>query len=181
MENIIRNLLMAQRAAHVHHWKTKSFAIHLALGELYEALTLHKNFVEPTSPPFTGYGPNPNWWNWYGTTWPIRNRTSHKIYPDIEYRNSKDELHRIYGPAYISRNFEIEAWFKEGKRHRVGGPAYIHNSNMVWYQEGKLHNLEGPAVIEYGGPKQYWIDGVRFKEKQYKWEIARRKRKGLIK
>ena len=39
MENIIRNLLMAQRAAHVHHWKTKSFAIHLALGELSEALT----------------------------------------------------------------------------------------------------------------------------------------------
>jgi hypothetical protein len=39
MENIIRNLLMAQRCAHVHHWKTKSFAQHLALGELYEALT----------------------------------------------------------------------------------------------------------------------------------------------
>lgn len=39
MENIIRNLMMAQRCAHVHHWKTKSFSQHLALGELYEALT----------------------------------------------------------------------------------------------------------------------------------------------
>jgi DNA-binding ferritin-like protein len=39
VENIIRNLLMAQRCAHVHHWKTKSFAMHLALGELYEKLT----------------------------------------------------------------------------------------------------------------------------------------------
>jgi hypothetical protein len=38
MENIIRNLFMAQRCAHVHHWKTKSFAKHMALGELYEAL-----------------------------------------------------------------------------------------------------------------------------------------------
>lgn len=38
MENIIRNLFMAQRCAHVHHWQTKSFAAHLALGELYEAL-----------------------------------------------------------------------------------------------------------------------------------------------
>lgn len=38
MENIIRNLFMAQRAAHVHHWKTKSFSQHIALGELYEAL-----------------------------------------------------------------------------------------------------------------------------------------------
>jgi DNA-binding ferritin-like protein len=38
MENLIRNLFMAQRAAHVHHWKTKSFSQHMALGELYEAL-----------------------------------------------------------------------------------------------------------------------------------------------
>lgn len=39
MENIIRLLFMAQRTAHMWHWKVKSFAMHLALGELYEALT----------------------------------------------------------------------------------------------------------------------------------------------
>lgn len=39
MENIVRVLLMAQRCAHVHHWMTKSFSQHLALGELYDALT----------------------------------------------------------------------------------------------------------------------------------------------
>lgn len=39
MENIIRNLHMAQRCAQVHHWKTKSFAQHLALGELYDLLS----------------------------------------------------------------------------------------------------------------------------------------------
>lgn len=38
MDNVIRNLLMAQRCAQVHHWKVKSFAMHLALGELYESL-----------------------------------------------------------------------------------------------------------------------------------------------
>lgn len=158
-----------------------------SLGELYEALTLKKNFVEPMSPPFTGYGPNPRWWNWYGGPWHVRTRTNRnkkggrKIYPDIEYRNSLGLLHRTYGPAYISRTFEVEAWFKDGKRHRIGGPAYIHRSNMIWFQEDKLHNLEGPAVIEGGGPKQYWIEGKRYTEKQYKWEIARRKRKGLIK
>lgn len=30
---------MAQRCAHVHHWQTKSFSLHLALGELYETIT----------------------------------------------------------------------------------------------------------------------------------------------
>ena len=39
MENIIRNLLMAQRCAHVHHWQVKSLSLHLALGELYETIT----------------------------------------------------------------------------------------------------------------------------------------------
>jgi len=39
VNNLLRNLLMAQRCAHVHHWQTKSFARHLALGELYELLT----------------------------------------------------------------------------------------------------------------------------------------------
>ncbi len=39
MNNILRNLLMAQRCAHVHHWRVKSFSLHLALGELYEKLT----------------------------------------------------------------------------------------------------------------------------------------------
>lgn len=39
MDNILRNLLMAQRCAHVHHWRVKSLALHLALGELYETIT----------------------------------------------------------------------------------------------------------------------------------------------
>jgi len=39
INNIIRNLLMAQRCAHVHHWRVKSLSLHLALGELYELLT----------------------------------------------------------------------------------------------------------------------------------------------
>jgi DNA-binding ferritin-like protein len=38
MENVIRNLFMAQRCAHVHHWQVKSLSLHLALGELYDAL-----------------------------------------------------------------------------------------------------------------------------------------------
>lgn len=39
MENLLAILLQARNVAHVHHWKTKSFSLHLALGELYEQLT----------------------------------------------------------------------------------------------------------------------------------------------
>lgn len=39
MNNVLRNLLMAQRCAHVHHWQVKSLSMHLALGELYEKLS----------------------------------------------------------------------------------------------------------------------------------------------
>lgn len=38
MENLLQILMMAQRTAHMWHWKVKSFAQHLAFGELYEKL-----------------------------------------------------------------------------------------------------------------------------------------------
>ena len=39
MENVLRILMMAQRCAHMWHWKVKSFAQHIALGDLYDGLT----------------------------------------------------------------------------------------------------------------------------------------------
>ena len=107
-------------------------------GELFETLTLEKKFVDPVSPPFTGYGPNPSWWNYYGHTWQISNYRRRSSVPlnlpkDTEYRNFEGKLHRLYGPAYISQLYEIEAWYKEGKRHREHGPAYIHKRNMIWF------------------------------------------------
>lgn len=38
MENVLRILQMAQRVAQMWHWKVKSFAQHLAFGELYDLL-----------------------------------------------------------------------------------------------------------------------------------------------
>jgi len=38
MPNVIRVLQMAQRVSQFWHWKVKSFAMHMALGELYEKL-----------------------------------------------------------------------------------------------------------------------------------------------
>ena len=39
MENLLSLLLQARNAVHVLHWKTKSFSLHLALGELYDILS----------------------------------------------------------------------------------------------------------------------------------------------
>lgn len=146
--------------------------------KLFEALTISREISAPLSPLFQGYGPVPQWWNYYGQSWPVRNPGSHY---DISYTNIDGKKHRLFGPAYISTKFKIEAWYKDGELHREGGPAYIHKNNMIWFYEGLVHRLDGPAVIEYGGPKQFWIHGVRYSAKEYKKEIARRKRKGLIK
>lgn len=58
-DNVLRNLLMAQRCAHVHHWQTKSFAKHLALGELYEALTEFADELAEIYMGLTGQTVNP--------------------------------------------------------------------------------------------------------------------------
>ncbi len=150
-------------------------------GRLFESLKTEVSRVEPKWPIFNSYGGDPRWWNWYGgPPYAVHASWNPKNYWDLEYRNTEGQLHRIYGPAYVSKLYEIQAWYKNGLRHREGGPAYIHKANMAWFYEDKLHNLEGPAVVEGGGPKQYWIMGARMSKKQYDWEIRRRKRKCLI-
>jgi len=153
----------------------------LEQGQIIEALTLERNLVDAKCPLFSNFGKYPEWWNWWGQPWSIPAHQNPKGYMDVEYRNHEGQLHRIYGPAYINRLFKVEAWYKEGKLHRENGPAYIHKHNMAWFHEGKLHRLDGPAVITDAGPKQYWIYGVRYTQKQYKWEIRRMKNKGKIK
>lgn len=145
-----------------------------SVDALFETLTIERREVPGMSPPFQGYGPRPDYWSWW--QYPAKNGGI-----DIEYRNSEGNKHRIYGPAYVSKKYKTEEWYKNGMRHRENGPAFIHNNNRVWFYEDKLHRLDGPAVVELGGPKQYWIHGQRMSKKEYEKEIIRRKRKGLIK
>lgn len=149
-------------------------------GRLLESFTTTMIRLDAKYPVFQGYGGNPRWWNYWGNHFSVSRNWNPKDICDIEYRNLEGQLHRIYGPAYINRLYEVQAWYKNGQRHREGGPAYIHKNNMVWFFEDKLHNFDGPAVIEGGGPKQYWIHGVRMSPKEYKKEIRRRKLKGLL-
>ena len=138
----------------------------------FETLSLNRNIIMGGGPPFGGYG---GFHLFYQNDWRVRN-TKVEV-----WTNSEGRIHRIYGPAYRTLDNSLIEWYKDGDLHRIGGPARINNGNMFWYKKGILHNLDGPAVIEGAGPKQYWIDGVRYSPKQYKWEINRRKRRGIIK
>lgn len=149
------------------------------LDKLFEEMRITRIEDEAYGPPFQGYGPDPEHWSWW-KPYPVANRWNPRGYKDVLYRNPEGKLHRLHGPAYISRLYRIESWYKDGLRHREDGPAYIHNENVIWFYEGKLHRLDGPAVVEGAGPKQYWIHGSRLSPKEYKKEITRRKRKGLI-
>lgn len=140
------------------------------LDRLYEALMIEGKLVDSTMPGYYFRGTMyPAWWNW-------KDRIK-----DLEYRNAEGKLHRLYGPAYVSTYYKVEEWYKDGEYHRVGGPARTHKGSKWYYQDGKLHNLYGPAVDAKGHPKEYWIGGQKLSPKEYKKEIERRKRKGLIK
>ena len=139
------------------------------LDRLYEALTTEGRLVDNTLPSFYYRGNmQGGWWGCYKSK-------------DLEYRNVDGELHRINGPAYISFYYKVEEWYKNGELHRIGGPARIHKDSKWWYVDGKLHRLDGPAVDQKSHHKEYWIGGQQWSPKNYKKEIERRKRKGLIK
>ena len=140
------------------------------LDRLYEALMIEGKLVDSNMPGYYHRGQIwNNWWGW-------ANRTK-----DTVYKNAEGKKHRIYGPAYISPYYKVEEWYKDDEYHRIGGPARIHKNSKWYYVDGKLHRLDGPAVDVKGHPKEYWIGGQKLSPKEYKKEIERRKRKGLIK
>lgn len=142
-------------------------------GKLIEALTVEKTIQQASSPPYGGYVACLRYRN-LGYSWTVAGN-------DIIYLNKQGKSHRIYGPSYISKIYDVEIWSKDGIWHRNdGGPAIRHKGDKLWYVEGKLHRLDGPAVISGGGPKQFWINGQKLSPKEYKKEIARRKRKGIL-
>jgi hypothetical protein len=145
--------------------------------KLIDALTVERTLIDALTPPHGGFlGEKQQWWQFFQRSMWKYKETGY----DIVYRNSEGEYHRLYGPAYVSEIYDVELWYKNGVLHRNGGPAVRHKDNYMWYNEGKLHNLDGPAILDKGGPKQFWIDGRKYSPKEYKKEIERMKRKGLL-
>jgi hypothetical protein len=73
------------------------------------------------------------------------------------------KLHRDDGPALIHFT-GIEYWYNHGSLHRLNGPAIISKPNgdylgeYYWYQYDQLHRLDGPAV-DLINSKQWYING----------------------
>jgi hypothetical protein len=150
---------------------------------LLEALQVEKTFEEPLMPAYGGFiadimtGELKMAGYYFWSAW---NKNGKFLHKDIAYRNKEGKFHRLYGPSYISLNYDFEIWCKEGLIHRDVGPAIRHKDIFMYYKDGELHRLDGPAVVHRGGPKQYWIEGQKLSPKQYKIEIERRKRKGQV-
>jgi len=87
------------------------------------------------------------------------------------------KYHRLDGPAYL--NNVCKFWYKNGELHREYGPAeIIIGAWEIWYQYDKKHRLDGPAVSWWDGTKEFWIDGVRYKDDLlWRLEVQRIKRK----
>jgi len=70
------------------------------------------------------------------------------------YYNSKDELHRLNGPAYIwyhrSGEIDREDYIVNGKRHRLDDPA------VIWYYE------PGEIKSEY-----YYINNKMYSKEEF--------------
>lgn len=141
------------------------------LDALYDALTSTVEHVTHTVAPEIRDGVHYSGWGYYH-----HKRTG----TDIAYRNKNGELHRLSGPAYIGLVYNFEMWFKNAKLHRLDGPAITTVDSKYWFVDDKLHRLDGPAVIKKAGPVEYWINGQKLSPREYKKEIDRRKRKGLI-
>ena len=143
---------------------------------LFEALTIEREACNPIRPHY--YVRGKMWEDWWSPRY--SGGALDIIYHKPEQVGKKIKLHRIYGPAHISKKHDFEGWYKDGELHREDGPAYRHKNSKFWFLEGKLHRLDGPAVDATGHPKEYWINGQKWSPKNYKKEIERMKRKGLI-
>jgi len=86
--------------------------------------------------------------------------------------NEKDQLHRLDGPAVEYENGGKE-WWANDMLHRLDGPAIEYSDgHKEWWLNGKLHRLDGPAVVFPDGvTKQWWIEGCRYTDEEFKAKI----------
>ena len=90
------------------------------------------------------------------------------------YRNSADQLHRIWGPAIIVSDGTVH-WYRAGVRHRSDGPASEYSSgDCYWFQNGKLHRTDGPAMILADGRQWWHLDGKSMTEDEWRQHVTER-------
>lgn len=95
-----------------------------------------------------------------------------RVYEDrVEWRNQKDELHKLDGPAIEWKNGD-KSWYVNGERHRLDGPAVEYlNGYKSWYVNDKLHRLDGPAIVYSSGTESWYIEGKLYSEEEFNKKI----------
>jgi hypothetical protein len=70
-------------------------------------------------------------------------------------------------PTFIDYNGSKFWKNKKNQLHRIGGPAVDHfDGSKSWYVNDKLHRLDGPAMVWPSGNNQWYKNNVRFKNKE---------------
>lgn len=85
------------------------------------------------------------------------------------------------GYAYFKTNEHGDVWYcdKKGDIHRTDGPAVEWaDGDREWYLHGKRHREDGSAVVWSKKRKEWWLDGESYNEKDFHFEIERRKKQG---
>jgi len=64
-------------------------------------------------------------------------------------------------------------WFLNGDRHREDDKPAIEyaNGTKAWFFNGDRHRAGGPAIEFSSGYKDFWIEGVRYSEKEFNEKI----------
>jgi hypothetical protein len=87
------------------------------------------------------------------------------------WKNEKGELHREDVPAIEYVN-GTKCWYLDGNRHREDGPAIEYaDGGRCWCRNGNRHRINGPAIEWSDGSEEYWIEGVKYTEAEYKMKV----------
>ena len=79
-------------------------------------------------------------------------------------------------------------WYKNGTYHREDGPAIEYNSGeKFWFLNGKRHREDGPSIDFSDADDQnnikvcqWWINGIRLTELQFKQQYRDKRLKKLL-
>ena len=83
-------------------------------------------------------------------------------------------------PTFIDYNGSKFWKNKKNQLHRIGGPAAEYfDGSKSWYVNDNLHRLDGPAVEFSNGNKHWYKNGRRFKSKDTFFRALSKKEKEL--
>jgi len=90
---------------------------------------------------------------------------------DKFYRNSKEELHRLDGPAVEYSNGSKFWYINENSHRNIDPSVEWSNEEKYWWFKGERHRIGGSC---YSCGKWWFIDGKKYSKQEYfdiVWDI----------